>query len=45
MKVKLLIDNKEVPDPYYGGLEEFADCYKLIDIACKKIANDLVENK
>jgi len=45
IKVKLLIDNEEVPDPYYGGSEGFADCFKLIDIACEKIANDFLENE
>jgi len=45
MKVKLLMDNEEVPDPYYSNPEGFADCYKLIDLACKKIAKDLLKNE
>ena len=43
-KVKLLIKNKDVPDPYYGGIKEFKDCYDLIDKACVKIANQLLKN-
>tara|TARA_B100001142_G_C14295781_1_gene640775 strand:+ start:638 stop:1021 length:384 start_codon:yes stop_codon:yes gene_type:complete len=43
-KVKLLIKNKDVPDPYYGGIKEFKDCYDLIDKACVKIANKLLKN-
>lgn len=44
-KVKLLINKKEIPDPYYGGIKEFNDCYKLIDIACKRISSNLLENE
>lgn len=44
-KVKLLINKKEIPDPYYGGIKEFNDCYKLIDIACKGISSNLLENE
>ena len=43
-KVKLLIKNKDVPDPYYGGIKEFKACYDLIDKACVKIANKLLKN-
>ena len=44
-KVKLLIDNKEVIDPYYGGEIEFNTCYKLIDLACKKIASNFLKGE
>ena len=44
-KVKLLINKKEIPDPYFGGIKEFNDCYKLIDIACKGISSNLLENE
>ncbi len=46
VKVRLLLDetdelNKEVPDPYYGGVDGFEKVYQLIDIACDKIAQKL----
>lgn len=37
-KVSLILkDNKEVPDPYYGGEEGFQNCYELLDEACDRI--------
>jgi len=39
-KVKLFLDftypneNKDVPDPYYGGDEGFENVYQLLDAAC-----------
>ena len=42
-KVQLL-SKEEVPDPFYGGINEFADCFKLIDKACKKLAEKLLNN-
>lgn len=48
-KVKLLleeidIEDKEVPDPYYGGEQGFEHVYKLIDMACTAIADKLAKN-
>ena len=41
-KIRLILDSEqEVPDPYYGGLEEFDSCYALLDIACDQIVNEL----
>lgn len=43
-KVSLILDeifpgeNVDVPDPYYGGTEGFANVYKMLDEACDKIA-------
>lgn len=34
-KVSLLIENKEVPDPYYGNEEDFKKVFNLIDQACE----------
>jgi protein-tyrosine phosphatase len=34
-KVKLLLDDKEVPDPYYTNL--FEEAFDLIEAGCKKI--------
>lgn len=37
-KVCLILENnKEVPDPYYGGEEGFQNCYELLDEACDRI--------
>ena len=41
-KVQLLLDNsKEVPDPYYGTLEDFEQAYQLLNQACEAIARKL----
>jgi protein-tyrosine phosphatase len=41
-KVQLLLDNsKEVPDPYYGTLEDFEQVYQLLNQACEAIARKL----
>jgi protein-tyrosine phosphatase len=41
-KVQLLLDNsKEVPDPYYGTLEDFEQVYQLLNQACETIAKKL----
>jgi protein-tyrosine phosphatase len=47
-KIKLLMDEcypgqqKIVPDPYYGGLEDFEETYALVDDACEHLARKLV---
>jgi len=42
-KIKLLIPENDVPDPYYGDMEDFNNCFKLIDIQCKKISANILE--
>ena len=37
----LLPDEKEVPDPYYGGPEGFESCYCLLDDACTQMVKKL----
>lgn len=42
-KLKLLLEEafleeKEVPDPYYGGNDGFENIFKMISIACQAIA-------
>jgi protein-tyrosine phosphatase len=34
-KVSLLIENKDVPDPYYGNEDGFKKVFELIDQACE----------
>lgn len=33
--------NKEVPDPYYGGIYQFREVFALLTKACTKIAENL----
>ena len=34
-------DGAEVPDPYYGGPEEYADVFDLVDAAAKGLVSHL----
>ena len=41
-KVQLILDgSKEVPDPYYGTLEDFEQVYYLLNQACEEIARKI----
>ena len=46
-KVRLILDelypgeNREVPDPYYGGPQGFDKVYKMLDAACDVISTRL----
>lgn len=43
-KVQLLLNNsKEVPDPYYGTLEDFEQVYQLLNQACETTARKLIK--
>jgi len=42
-KVKLLLGDKEVPDPYYDDAQ-FAPVFDLIEDGCKKIVKELHNN-
>ena len=39
-KVRLLLGEEEVEDPYYGGLEGFETVYKKIYNACKSVLKE-----
>ena len=39
---RLNLDNKEVPDPYYGGEDGFEQIFHLIDSACNLIVQDII---
>ena len=44
-KVSLILENNQVvPDPYWGGMNDFDDVYQLLDKACEKIASDLKDS-
>ena len=34
-------ENIPVPDPYYGGQQDFEDTYKMLDLVCEKISDEL----
>ncbi len=46
-KVRLILDadkalfNKNVPDPYYGDINDFEEVFELLDNACNSIARSL----
>ena len=43
-KVSLILENnEEVPDPYWGDMNDFDHVYQLLDKACEKIALQLKE--
>lgn len=44
-KVFLMIDEEEVPDPYWGEMPDFDHVYQLLKKASEKIANSLQEKK
>ncbi|MCA8959793.1 MAG: low molecular weight phosphotyrosine protein phosphatase [Planctomycetes bacterium] len=47
-RVRLLLEAdpaaevREVPDPYYGGVDGFEQVYRLVDSACQKLLAELV---
>lgn len=41
-KVKMMLENSNVPDPYYGGDKEFEHVYKLLHEACQNFL-DIIE--
>lgn len=43
--VALLLENKEVPDPYYGNDNEFKKLFDLIDNPCERISKKLLNSK
>ncbi|MFC6267871.1 low molecular weight protein-tyrosine-phosphatase [Frigoriflavimonas asaccharolytica] len=43
-KISLILENdQEVPDPYYGNEEDFENVYQMLDIACDRIAIELLK--
>lgn len=42
-KVFLMIENAEVPDPYWGEMKDFDHVYHLLNEASEKIAKELKE--
>lgn len=40
-KVSLILEDQEVPDPFWSEMNEFENVYQLLNQACEKIAVDL----
>ncbi|MFO7872925.1 MAG: low molecular weight protein-tyrosine-phosphatase [Bacteroidales bacterium] len=36
--------NKEVPDPYYGGINGFENVYQMLDASCNKVLQTVLTN-
>lgn len=41
-RVSLILENEEVPDPYYGEESDFEMVFDLLNNACEKIKSDLI---
>jgi protein-tyrosine phosphatase len=41
-KVRLLLDDADVPDPYYGGPSGFDDVLDLVTDGCQRLLSELV---
>tara|TARA_B100001093_G_scaffold468591_1_gene488695 strand:+ start:150 stop:314 length:165 start_codon:yes stop_codon:yes gene_type:complete len=44
-KVTLLLENFQVPDPYYGNNNVFKKVFDLINNACERISNQLMSSQ
>jgi protein-tyrosine phosphatase len=42
-KVRLLLDDADVPDPYYGGPSGFDDVLDLVQEACERLLDEIVD--
>tara|TARA_B100000900_G_scaffold245806_1_gene209028 strand:- start:254 stop:685 length:432 start_codon:yes stop_codon:yes gene_type:complete len=40
-KVAMLLENDEVPNPYYGNEDSFKKVFELIDEACDQLSDEL----
>jgi protein-tyrosine phosphatase len=40
-KVRLLVPERDVPDPYYGGPQGFEDVLDLVEAACRDLLQEL----
>ena len=40
-KVKMMLENSNVPDPYYGGDKGFEHVYQLLHKACQKFLDSI----
>ena len=40
-KIRLLLDGRDVPDPYYGGPRGFEEVLDLVQAGCERLLDDL----
>ena len=40
-KISLILNDREVPDPFWGTAKDFENTYQLLDEACKEISKNL----
>ena len=43
-KVTLIMESEEIPDPYYGGVEDFKTVFDLLNTACNARRDQLLKN-
>jgi len=43
-KLRLLLDEADVPDPYYGGERGFDDVLDLVTEACERLADEVADD-
>ena len=41
-RVRLLLGDRDVPDPYYGGTDGFDEVLDLVEEACERLVEELV---
>jgi protein-tyrosine phosphatase len=44
-KVRLLLDDADVPDPYYGGAGGFDDVLDLVSEACERLLDEVLSTR
>src|SRR4029078_9408291 len=44
-KVRLLLDGRDVPDPYYGGPGGFEEVLDLVQDGCERLLDDLAARR
>ena len=42
LKVKLILKNQNVPDPYYGEIFDFKNVFELLNKACDQISREFL---
>ena len=40
-KVRMLVEGRDVPDPYYGGAEGFEQVLDMVEAACRGLLSEL----
>ncbi len=43
-KISLILNDAEVPDPYWGNADDFENVFQLLDEACERISREVVKS-